>query len=131
VNEELYDTYLRAASAASQDERVRLLRQCAAEDFEIVSPFPYTVREIEPAAKILGDVADAMPGGRLRLSRTSPVDAHHSVFRATYANTDEDGRVLSTGLHVVEVAGGRLRRILVFVPAELPALESPASPGPH
>jgi hypothetical protein len=120
-NEELYDTYLRAASAAEQDEQVRLLRECAQPDFEIVSPFPYVVRGTEAVAAQLGEVAAAMPNGRLDLRRTTRIDSHNMTFRAAYGNFAADGSVLSTGLHVVEVRDGHLARILVFVPADLPA----------
>jgi hypothetical protein len=120
-NEELYDTYLRAASTDDQDERVRLLRTVAADDFEIVSPFPYVLRSLDEVATKLGEVAAAQPGGRLDLRRTTVVDAHNSVFRVAYANIGADGAALSTGLHVVEVSDGKLARIVVFVPADLPA----------
>jgi hypothetical protein len=46
-----------------------------------------------------------MPGGKLLFQRTSPVDAHRAVFRATYARVDDNGGVLSTGLHVAEAEG--------------------------
>lgn len=121
TDEELYDTYLRAASAPEQDERVRLLTQCAVPDFEIVSPFPYVVRGTDAVATKLGELAAARPGGVLRLRRTSPLDAHNTVFRVAFENRDAAGNVVSAGLHVVETREGRLARILVFVPAELPS----------
>jgi hypothetical protein len=120
-NEELYDTYTRAASAASQEERLQLLRQCAHEEFELISPFPYHARGIDEVAAKLGEVAAAMPNGRLELRRTTEVDGHNHVFRTAYGNFADDGTVLSTGLHVAEVRDGRLARIFVFVPADLPA----------
>ena len=120
-NEELYDTYLQAASAPDETERMRLLRECAVQDFELISPFPYAVTGLEEIAAKLGEVAAAMPGGVLRLRRSTEVDAHNNLFRVAYANVDADGGVLSTGLHVVETREGRLARILVFVPADLPA----------
>jgi hypothetical protein len=118
--EDLYDTYLRAASAAAQDERVQLLKQCAVADFEIVSPFPYVVQGTDDVATKLGEVAAAMPDGALRLTRTSPVDAHNDVFRVAYENRNAAGEVVSTGLHVVQMRAGLLARTLVFVPADLP-----------
>jgi hypothetical protein len=116
----VYDTYLAAASTADAEERARLLATCAVEDFEIISPFPYEVRGREAAAQQLGEVAAAMPGGGLSLVRTSAVDEHHGSFRATYANQDASGAVLSTGLHVVRTRDGLMAQLLVFVPADLP-----------
>lgn len=121
TDEELYDTYLRAASTGDQDERITLLRSCAQPDFELISPFPYHARGIDDVAAKLGEVAAAMPDGRLTLRRTAEIDGHNTIFRTAYGNFAEDGRVLSTGLHVVEVRDGLLARILVFVPAGLPA----------
>lgn len=114
--EATYDAYLAAASEPDPAERLRRLRECATEDLEIVSPFPYRVRGVEEAARTLGDVAAAGPGGRLLLGRSSPVDGHHDIFRATFENRSADGALLSTGLHVAELRDGLLARLIVFVP---------------
>jgi len=116
---DLYDRYATAASTSDAAERRRLLEECAAPDLEIVSPFPYAVRGIDAVADKLGEVAAAMPDGGLVIRRAGPVDAHNHVFRVPFENCS-GGAVLSTGLHVVEVADGRIARIFVFVPDALP-----------
>jgi hypothetical protein len=119
--EALYDRYIAAASTPDPERRLRLLRECAAEDLQIVGPFPYDVRGVVNVSRQLGEVAAAMPDGVLTLRRTSPIDAHHEMFRAYFANCSSDGTQLSTGMHVVEVRDDQIVRILVFVPDRLPA----------
>jgi hypothetical protein len=119
--EDLYDTYTRAASTPELDHRVALLRECAIEGLEIASPFPYSVKGINAVAKKLGEVAAAMPEGKLSLRRTGPVDAHNDFFRVMYENRNDAGERISTGLHVVELSGGKIARIIVFVPAATPS----------
>lgn len=118
----LYDIYTAAASNPDPAERERLLRECATDDMEIISPFPYDVRGLPEVAEQLGRVAEAMPDGRLTIRRTSPVDVHHDYLRVTFENVASDGTRLSTGLHVIELRDGRISRIVVFVPHDLPTL---------
>jgi len=122
--EDLYDAYTRAASEPDLDERIRLLRECAVEDFEISSPFPYSVKGVSEVARQLGGVAAAMPDGKLSLGRISDIDAHNSFFRVNFENRNGAGERLSTGLHIAEVHDGKLTRIIVFVPSELPSFTS-------
>jgi len=112
---DLYDRYTTAASTVDPDERRDLLAACASPDIEILSPFPYAVRGLDAVAAKLGEVASAMPDGALVIRRSGPIDAHNHVFRVPFENRS-GGQVLSTGLHVVEVANGLIARILVFVP---------------
>jgi hypothetical protein len=121
---ELYDAYTTAASTTDAARRLELLRACAVEDLEIISPFPYAVTGIDAVSEQLGKVAGAMPDGRLTIRRTSAVDAHHGIFRVTFENCSSDGTRLSAGMHVVEVRDDRIARILVFVPDMIPADDS-------
>ena len=114
--EGVYDSYLYAASEPNPAKRVRLLRACATEDLEILSPFPYRVKGIQAVAEQLGLVAASGPGGCLSLSRTGPCDGHHGLYRATFENRDASGGLLSTGLHIAELRDDRLARLIVFVP---------------
>lgn len=112
----LYDSYLEAASTSDPSERLRLLRDVATADFELISAFPYRVSGLSDVSEKLGQVAQSMPGGELRLVRIGGPDGHHGFFRATYASVDGEGNQLSTGMHVGELVDGRLKRIIVFLP---------------
>jgi hypothetical protein len=117
--EALYDSYLVAASTSDPDQRTHLLRQCAIEDLEMISPQPYALRGIPAISRQLGLVAAGNPSGRLRLRRTSRIDHHNNLLRCNFANFDDVNRVTATGMHVIELADHRIVRILVFVPEQL------------
>lgn len=115
----LYDCYTQAASTSDPEERLRLLSTCTSDDVEIISPFPYQLRGRDQLAAKLGEVAAAMPDGALTIARTGELDTHHNVFRVHFENRATNGEVLSSGMHVVDVENGLIRRLVVFVPAEL------------
>ena len=122
-NEELYDIYLRAVSARDHDERLRLLTQCAMPDFEMVSP-AYVARGTETVATKLGALAAARPDGVLRLRRASPLGGRTTPSSESPSRTSMETATSRSGECHRQTRDGRLARLLVFAPTELPSASS-------
>lgn len=110
--ERLVDRYCAAWNTPDGAERRAILRSVLTEDGRYTDPSVHAAG-IDALATHIDGVVARNPGARI--SRTSPVDAHHDVLRFLWSNRLADGRVLRDGIDFCIIApDGRFRSIIGF-----------------
>lgn len=103
------DTYFAMLNETDDERRAELAGQAWAEDGSYVDPLALAVGPAK-IAEMVGAVQAQYPGHRF--TRTSGIDAHHSLIRFSWRMAGPDGSVTVDGLDVGIVAeDGRLSRI--------------------
>jgi hypothetical protein len=93
--------------------RLVLARRAFADDGSFVDPMFSASGGPEAISETVGGAQAQFPGHVL--SRTSGIDAHHSLVRFSWRLADADGNVVVDGLDVAIVADdGRLSRLAGF-----------------
>jgi len=106
------DAYLAMLNETDPGRRAEMAGQVWADDAVYVDPLSL-VTGPAAIADMVGAVHQQYPGQRF--SRTSGIDAHHSVVRFEWQLADDDGNVTVPGLDVGVIADdGRLSRIAAF-----------------
>jgi hypothetical protein len=110
--EETIDTYCRAWSEPSADERAQALAQVWTPGATYTDPTVFAAGAAELLAHIDGVVAKR-PGARV--VRTSELGVHHGCVRFEWCVVLADGQRLPTGLDIAFMgADGRIDRIIGF-----------------
>ena len=106
------DAYFAMLNETDPGRRAELAGQAWADDAVYVDPLSL-VTGPAAIADMIGAVHQQYPGQRF--SRTSGIDAHHTVVRFEWQLADDDGNVTVPGLDVGVIADdGRLSRIAAF-----------------
>ncbi len=114
--ERLVDQHLEAYSEPRPQRRLTILRAIWATDGELVDP-PFAATGHDEISTTIGAVHEHYPAHSFR--RASAVEAHHDAARYIWEMVAPNGMVAITGVDVVQIVDGRLRRVTGFF-GELP-----------
>jgi hypothetical protein len=107
------DAYFAMLNEADDARRLALARRAWADDASFVDPMFSASGGPEAISEAIGGAQAQFPGHVL--TRTSGIDAHHSLVRFSWQLADPDGNVVVDGLDVAIVADdGRLSRLAGF-----------------
>lgn len=123
----LVDIHLTAYAEPDRARRTELLSQVWADDGQLLDP-PFDGTGVAGIADLVDTVLEHFPGHTFR--RTTAVDEHHTFARYGWDLVGPDGTVAVGGMDVVEVAGGRLVRVIGFF-GDLAALDAAARATTH
>ncbi len=110
------DTHLEAYAEPDPARRADLIAQVWLPDGELIDP-PLEGKGHDGIAALATAVLEHFPRHTFR--RTSALDEHHGFVRYGWELVGADGTVAMTGVDVVELQDGRIRRITGFF-GELP-----------
>jgi hypothetical protein len=107
------DAYFAMLNEPDDARRLAHARRAWADDGSFVDPMFQASGGPEPISEAVGGAQAQFPGHVL--TRTSGIDAHHSLVRFSWRLADADGNVVLDGLDVAIVADdGRLSRLAGF-----------------
>lgn len=107
----LVDIHLAAYAEPDRARRTELLAQAWADDGQLLDP-PFEGTGTGAIADLVDTVLEHFPGHAFR--RTTAVDEHHGFARYGWDLVGPDGAVAVAGTDVIEVAGGRIVRVVGF-----------------
>lgn len=116
----LVDTHLAAYAEPDRTRRTNLLGQVWADDGQLLDP-PFDGTGVAAIADLVDTVLEHFPAHAFR--RTTAVDEHHTFARYGWDLVGPDGTVAVAGTDVVEIADGRIVRIIGFF-GDLASLEA-------